>query len=208
MRYRGNGWPGDFRAECRERSESLSYGEAWGRLTKHRPFRCNLCPDGLGRLADISCGDAWHRYSGQDDNPGLSLVLVRTRRGQEIVRQARDAGYLSLRPSSTWAVKEAQKNLLERRREIYGRLLAMKLLRIPTPRFTGFSLAEEWRKKSLSGKIRTVLGTIKRLIRKGLWRRRPLYWPEVATLISSANAKIPQKSGGGRCESEYLIWKV
>ena len=36
------------------------------------------------RLGDIACGDAWNKYTGGND-PGHSLVLVRTPRGQEIL---------------------------------------------------------------------------------------------------------------------------
>lgn len=74
-RYRGNGWPGKFSVLYRNRSEEkvLSYEESWGSLTRYpRSFRCHLCADGLGDIADISFGDAWHRYSDKG-NPGLSL---------------------------------------------------------------------------------------------------------------------------------------
>ena len=83
VRYRGEGWPGSFKATPRNGSseKSLSYEEAWGRLTKYVPLRCRLCPDGLGRVADIACGDAWHRYQGNSEE-GTSLVLVRTERGK------------------------------------------------------------------------------------------------------------------------------
>lgn len=173
LRYRGNGWPGEFRAECTGRSAALPYHTAWGRLTKYRPFRCNLCPDGLGRLADIACGDAWHRYTG-DSNAGLSIVLVRTKRGRDILHRAMDAGYLSLEPSEPSAVLAAQENLLERRRQIFGRLVGMKLLAVPTPRFTGFGLLNSWMRRPLPDKIRTIAGTMRRVIRKGLWKKSPV----------------------------------
>jgi coenzyme F420 hydrogenase subunit beta len=60
INYRGNGWPGEFRVTFKNKSDikSSSYDESWSFLQKYRSFRCNLCPDGLGQLADISCGDA------------------------------------------------------------------------------------------------------------------------------------------------------
>jgi hypothetical protein len=38
-----------------------------------------LCPDSTGEFADISCGDPWYKKP-ESDEPGMSLVLVRTER--------------------------------------------------------------------------------------------------------------------------------
>jgi len=171
--YRGEGWPGRFRVKVRnqERDASYSYDESWGRLTRYRPARCHICPDGLGRVSDISCGDAWHEFSKNSD-PGRSLVLVRTERGRQILRKAREAGYVDLQPRDAAAVMAAQVNLLARRREIFGRLLARKLLLVPTPRYIGFSLFRSWLQIPFLLKCRTVVGTLVRLLQRGLWRRR------------------------------------
>ena len=60
----------------------MSYMESWGFLQRYRPYRCYLCPDGTGELADLSCGDPWYREI-LEDEPGHSLVVVRTERGKE-----------------------------------------------------------------------------------------------------------------------------
>ena len=143
-------------------------------MTSYRPLRCNLCPDGLGRIADISCGDAWESYGVLNDT-GRSIVIPRTRRGQEIVQRAMAKKYIELIPLKAAAVSSAQGNLLTRRREIFGRIFAMKLLLIPTPRYVGFSLFRSWICLPLLEKARTVLGTLRRLVQQGLWRRRPLF---------------------------------
>jgi coenzyme F420 hydrogenase subunit beta len=176
VRYRGEGWPGRFKvlSEGGIHERSYSYEESWGRLTAYRPLRCNLCPDGLGRLADISCGDAWERYS-KDGDPGRSIVLVRTERGRQILERARKANYVTLEPVTQTEVLSAQKNLLQRRRELFGRLLGMKLLLVPIPRFRGFSLLHSWGQLPVSGKIRSVLGTARRLVKRGLYKRQRLF---------------------------------
>src|SRR5215467_8350335 len=119
VHYRGEGWPGDFRVISDGRSErkALTYQESWGRLTSYRPLRCNLCPDGLGRVADIACGDAWESF-GTSSDPGRSIVIVRTHRGQEILHRALTAKYVQLAPIGASAVFSAQTNLLARRRDI------------------------------------------------------------------------------------------
>jgi coenzyme F420 hydrogenase subunit beta len=140
IRYRGNGWPGAFAVKSSDGIEKtrMSYMESWSFLQAYRPFRCQLCPDGLGELADVSCCDAWHQYNKDAMNPGLSLVMVRTKRGKEIIQKAREAGYLSLSPSTPSHVVKAQ-GLVERRKEIFGRQLAQKLLFVPPHGFSGFT---------------------------------------------------------------------
>jgi coenzyme F420 hydrogenase subunit beta len=174
--YRGNGWPGHFKVSFRNKSEDkfLNYEESWGYLANHpRSFRCHLCPDGLGELADISCGDAWHRHT-NNGNPGLSLILVRTERGKEILHRAWSARYVQLEQSRPEQVVKAQ-GMVQRRKEVYGRILAMRTAGIPTPRFAGFDLYESWLSNSLKTKIRTILGTLKRIWFRGMWHRNPLF---------------------------------
>jgi coenzyme F420 hydrogenase subunit beta len=172
LRYRGDGWPGRFKVVHEQGEHSLSYEESWGRLSHYRPLRCQLCPDGLGRVADISCGDAWESFDGKD-GLGRSLVIVRTARGREILHRAMAAGYVQLTPASSENVLAAQPSLLRKRRELFGRLAGLRLLMVPVPQFQGFSLVRSWIGLPLSRKARTVVGTVKRAITRGLWRRRP-----------------------------------
>jgi coenzyme F420 hydrogenase subunit beta len=176
VRYRGEGWPGNFKVvyDDQKKEKSLSYAESWGRLTGHRPIRCNLCPDGLGRVADISCGDAWEKFDGNKD-VGRSIVLVRTERGREILHRAMLARYVALVPVESASVLQAQPSLLQRRKELFGRLLGLKLLLVPTPKFSGFSLFHSWLRLPLGRKIRTVIGTVSRGLQRQWWHRRPLF---------------------------------
>jgi coenzyme F420 hydrogenase subunit beta len=175
LRYRGEGWPGRFKAAYDGGKEkSLSYSEAWGALTRYRPARCHLCPDGLGRVADIACGDAWDKFEENGDN-GRSLIIVRTERGRAMLHRAMAAGYVEARRTNASQVFAAQSNLLARRHELFGRLLAMKLLGVPTPRLIGFSLFRSWLRLPLRMKARTIAGTITRLIQRGRWRRQPVF---------------------------------
>ena len=179
VRYRGEGWPGRFKVRTDGAERSYSYMEAWGQLTGYRPLRCHLCPDGLGRVADLSCGDAWENLNNGDD-PGRSIVVVRTERGRQILHRAMAAGYVQLQPVGAEAVLAAQPSLLGRRREIFGRFLAMKALFVPTPKYEGFSLFRGWMRLPFTMKLRTVLGTVRRIVFRGWWRRRPLFAAKVA----------------------------
>jgi len=84
------------------------------------------------------------------------------------------AGYVSLQRSDAQAVLEAQANLLSRRREIFGRLLARRLLLMPAPRFVGFSLFRGWMRIPFKYKARTIVGSLVRIIQRKQWRRLPI----------------------------------
>ena len=191
VRYRGEGWPGEFKVRSQKEApgKSLSYAESWARLTGYRPLRCHLCPDGLGRVADISCGDAWERLNHGPD-PGRSIVVVRTRRGQEILHRARAAKYVELEPVGVSAVRVAQPNQIQRHRELLGRLLGMRLLLVPTPQFVACSLSRAWGELPFLRKVRTVLGTLRRVVLRGLWRRRPILGSASREVVPGAGEEI------------------
>jgi coenzyme F420 hydrogenase subunit beta len=104
FRYRGNGWPGSAVATLRDGGErAMSYHDSWGRvLSKHVQFRCKICPDGVGGLADIVCADAWEcdeeGYPLFEEREGVSLVVARTGAGRALLEGAVAAGRLSVTP--------------------------------------------------------------------------------------------------------------
>jgi coenzyme F420 hydrogenase subunit beta len=173
IRYRGKGWPGMFNVQLKgDNSPCLyeaSYEESWGFLNRYRPFRCYLCPDGTSEFADISCGDPWYREVKEGDL-GYSLLVVRTPRGQEIVQGALKAGYVVLEKSEPEILQVSQKNLLLKRGAIWGRLLAMKVFGLPTPRLNGFSLFSNWCGLPVLDQVRSVLGTVRRIIKRKYYR--------------------------------------
>jgi coenzyme F420 hydrogenase subunit beta len=171
LRYRGQGWPGTALAEQRdpEKSASFSYGECWGFLKKFRPFRCHLCPDGMGDCADIACGDPWY-LAPSEQEPGRSLVVARTPRGAYIVESAMLSGALALEQRTAEAVAVAQKNLLVKRGAIAGRIAALRLLNLPRPVYHGFGLAKSWQRLPVRERIASVLGTLRRVWRRGYAR--------------------------------------
>lgn len=161
IRYRGDGWPGDFVVvEKSGQEHRLSYAYAWRRLSRCRTLRCHLCPDGLGEIADVSCGDAWD-VGGSTDNPGVSYVLARTMTGRQLVEGALAAGAILARPATSGDVVSAQL-LVERRRQLFGRLLAMRAMGMSCPRYQGFRLLRAWLSGSLKMKVGSVLGTVHR----------------------------------------------
>lgn len=170
MRYRGHGWPGEFTVASRDgRSATLSYEESWGRLASMpRQLRCALCPDGLGELADVTGGDAWHRRDEGSD--GISFILARTPLGTDIVTGAIDEGYLQAVPSDAARVREAQP-LTRRRTLITARTAALRTVGLPAPRYPGFRLGAASRLVGPARWTREYAGMLRRIVRRGYLRR-------------------------------------
>ena len=176
LRYRGEGWPGHFapvKLGEQQPAGKLTYQESWAFLQKYRPWSVHLWPDGSGELADISCGDPWYE---QPDgvNPGSSLVVVRTERGKEILRQAMRTGYLTLTPAKPWKLGRSQSNLASKRAATWGRLLVMRLFGLPVPRFSGAPLFRCWLSLPLKEKLKSTIGTARRIFQRKLYRRLQL----------------------------------
>ncbi len=165
LRYRGRGWPGLFSVTEKGQTQpalQMSYQESWGLVQAFRPFSTHLCPDGTGEDADIACGDPWYRDTA-DNEPGSSLVLVRTETGRRLLQAARTAGYLTLQPADASKLLRSQKNLLAKRGAIGGRVATMRLLGLPVPQLRGFSLWKNWRQLSFAEKLRSTFGTARRI---------------------------------------------
>jgi coenzyme F420 hydrogenase subunit beta len=172
LRYRGKGWPGKFSVILKgekKRQNIMTYMDAWGFVQKYRPYRCYLCPDGTSEFADISCGDPWYREI-REGEQGYSLVLVRTERGRRILQGAMKDGYITLKRADPRILEASQRNLLTKRGAIWGRLVAMKALRIPTPQLHGFYLFDNWLKVSLQEKIRSIAGTLRRIMKRKYYK--------------------------------------
>lgn len=169
--YRGEGWPGRFRVRTSEGlAGSFSYAEAWGgTLTKNRQWRCLICPDHTGEFADLAIGDPWYRDV-TDDEPGRSLVVVRTERGRDALRAAITDGALDGEELPLSRLPESQPNLESTRGAVWGRVLTMRLLGLPTPRFLNMPAFRLWWKLPLRGKLTSTAGTWRRMRARGLWR--------------------------------------
>lgn len=171
LRYRGNGWPGEFTVSDRETTAGISYDDSWGKhLGRDLQWRCKICPDGTGEDADIAVGDFWKAdekgYPLFDDADGESVVLARTLRGHELLMKAAEAGVVALDAVELDDVERIQPLQRARKRTLAVRLLARALTfrRVPSYRGYGF-IARAVRAPKLSAK--TFAGTLVRS-----WRDR------------------------------------
>ena len=168
FRFRGMGWPGMATAvQSHENGPALrlAYEEVWGFVQAYRPFRCYLCPDLSAEFADIAVGDPWYRES-RDEDPGRSLVLIRSQKGREAFNATIANDYVTAEKIDPNIIYKSQKSLLEKRRANWGRLLAMRALMIPYPQLEGFYLFDNWIDLPLEEKMKSVLGTGRRIVQR------------------------------------------
>lgn len=179
VRYRGNGWPGDATAvvsdDGDEREVRLTYDQSWGDiLQRHRQWRCYVCADHTGEFADIAVGDPWYREVAPDE-PGRSLVLVRTERGRELLATALASGQFVAQPVPWRRVPESQPGLRKVRGAVWGRLMMSRLAGVPAPEYSGLPMLRAWRRElSLREKMGSTFGLLRRIRVRGLWKRHPV----------------------------------
>jgi coenzyme F420 hydrogenase subunit beta len=106
FRWRGNGWPGPTHIETKDgRSLDLTYDEVWydpgAPWSYDIQFRCKICPDAIGELADVACPDGWVMENGKPihkEAPGVNVAVARTEAGRRLVERAVKAGALVAEP--------------------------------------------------------------------------------------------------------------
>lgn len=146
LRYRGNGWPGEFSITRTDGSiQTASYADSWGKyLGPSTQWRCKICPDGIGESADITAGDFWRTdaqgYPLFADQAGISALIARTERGRDLVLEAAAAGILTLVPLDLKALIKVQPLQRKRRSTLFARLAGVVAAGGRIPHFAGFGL--------------------------------------------------------------------
>jgi coenzyme F420 hydrogenase subunit beta len=146
FRFRGDGWPGPLRTQTRDgRVFDINYDSAWYDPTVpwryDMQFRCKVCPDAIGEVADVSCPDGWLLEDGRPvhrEAPGVNFVIARTGTGRDLVEAARDAGYLATAPLSAEELDATHRDHYPRRLSAQSRLVGIRLAGAPTLRVRGY----------------------------------------------------------------------
>ncbi|MCJ2180047.1 Coenzyme F420 hydrogenase/dehydrogenase, beta subunit C-terminal domain [Novosphingobium album (ex Hu et al. 2023)] len=172
FRYRGNGWPGQARAETVDgQVREMSYAESWGNhLSKEVQFRCKICPDAVGGVADIACADAWHGdadgYPSFEEQDGRSLIVTRTAPGDALFASAAVAGVLEASPIPVRDIDLMQPAQARRKRLIVARVASCRLAGHAVPKMDGLDVKKAARKANLREQSRNFLGMLRRIIFK------------------------------------------
>ena len=172
LKYRGEGWPGMWRAEEDSgKSSELTYAESWGFLQSFRQWRCYICPDHTAEFADIAVGDPWYRDIKEGEH-GSSLIIARTEKGLRYLKAAEAAGYINVVGEDPTLLPRSQPNLMRTRGMLWARMIVLAVLGAAVPKYKGFPLFQFWLKElPLKEKIQSFTGTAKRVFRKSLNKR-------------------------------------
>jgi coenzyme F420 hydrogenase subunit beta len=169
FRYRGHGWPGKATAITKNRTAEMSYDRSWGGiLSKQVQFRCKICPDAVGGVADVACADAW--YGDEDGYPvleeadGRSLVISRTERGNAFLASAMDEGVVRLRPAAAEDIDLMQPSQARRKRLVKSRTAALKTFLVKAPGMAGLMIDDAAKRGSIWERVRSYLGTARRVL--------------------------------------------
>ena len=168
LRYRGRGWPGMFAVWLKGKAEpvlEMTYAESWGFVQAYRPWGVQIWPDGCGEHADVSCGDPWYREV-RPGEPGDSLIVVRTEAGRRLVQGAMEHGYLKVTPADARRVADSQRGLVNKKGAVWGRIMSMRLLGLPTPEHVGYGLFGIWMGIPLREKLKSTVGTFRRVLKR------------------------------------------
>ena len=171
LTYRGNGWPGyTVAVDNNNESHSIDYDSSWGKiLGRDLMPACRFCIDGIGEMADISCGDAWYIKDGKPDfseHEGRNVVFARTQKGLELLRKVQQDGNIFLEPYEDFdrELPIIQKSQFTRRQSMKYRIAAMKLCLKPHPRYDSCLMNSYSSGYGVKNIIKTFVGTAKRVI--------------------------------------------
>ena len=110
--YRSEGWPGGIRIVLKDGSKyfiPFKSSYYWGYVFQKFfwPKSCMVCDDKLCQLADIIFMDAWlPKFS--SDKLGISLLAVRSSKGDEFVKKAIEKGIVTLKETSIEDILKSQ----------------------------------------------------------------------------------------------------
>jgi len=174
FRYRGFGCPGPTHIETTDgRVIEKNYLDFWGddESAWALPFRCKVCPDGIGEAADIAAADTWPggspTWEGQAGDPGTNAVIARTLAGLELMEAAAPDGALVIERDITMRdMDDYQPHQVRKKHAVWGRYLGLGTSGRLTPDVRRLRIAELARANGVAENLRQARGARQR-VREG-----------------------------------------
>ena len=135
FRYRGYGNPGLMYIKTKHgREHDKEYNSFWGDESNWRVhFRCKICPDAIGESSDIAALDTWRGGSPEGEDEGFNAAIIRTKKGYDLVHDARDAGYIKIgNHLKIEDINDFQPHQVSKKKAVYARHQGMKNVNRPT----------------------------------------------------------------------------
>jgi coenzyme F420 hydrogenase subunit beta len=147
----------------------MTYTKSWGaHLSREVQFRCKICPDAVGGVADVACADAWYGdeegYPSFDEVDGRSLIIARTELGQKLLDEAISNGTVVIEPLDPREIAKMQPGQARRKRLILARTAALPLASRPVPKMKGLSVVAAARRARPIDLIVNFLGALRRTV--------------------------------------------
>ncbi|WP_338888768.1 Coenzyme F420 hydrogenase/dehydrogenase, beta subunit C-terminal domain [Rhodococcus sovatensis] len=167
LRYRGNGWPGEFTIKLESGdTRTMSYDQSWGtHLGRTVQWRCKICVDGTGGHSDIAVGDYWEvdskGYPLFENADGRSVAIARTVRGEELLEAAERDGIITRSPLKLDLVSAVQPLQTERKLTLAARLVGRRVAGKRIPQYKGYNLIRIGRQSGMKA-LRALAGTFVR----------------------------------------------
>jgi coenzyme F420 hydrogenase subunit beta len=171
FRYRGEGWPGSLSVETRSGArKDLTYTESFTNkpYAYDLQFRCKICPDAIGEVADVAVPDGWIIKDGKpsyDEAPGRNIAVVRTERGQRLLHAAVAAGYLELAQMTMEELDPMHSDHPNRKLGWPAQVLALRVTRQRRLASPGYRPIMTLRRAGLGVLWRQFAGTLRRIAR-------------------------------------------
>ncbi len=166
FRYRGFGNPGKMYIKTKNGKEhDKEYNSFWGEESTWRvPFRCKICPDAIGESADLAALDTWQGGSPKGEDEGFNAVIVRTKKGLDLMNSALNEGYIKKGDKVTIEdLNNFQPHQVKKKKAVYSRfqgLIKNKMPSITTKRLRLRQLSElnsdEFNLKEEQGMIKRI----------------------------------------------------
>ena len=135
FRYRGYGNPGKMYIKTNSGEEhDKEYNSFWGEESTWRvPFRCKICPDAIGDSSDLAALDTWPGGSPVGEDEGFNAAIIRTKKGYDLVHDARDEGYIKIgNHLKIEDINDFQPHQVSKKKAVYARHQGMKNVNRPT----------------------------------------------------------------------------
>ena len=168
LKYRGDGWPGYFAVTYSDGTiHKMTYNESWGKiLGRSLTYRCKICPDGIGMLADISTGDSWNTKNGYPDfteADGMNFCFIRTEAGFALFNEAVKNGYIDSETLNVSQVKTIQNYQYTRRQYVGWRIAVTQFATNSILNFQKLGYYKNALKSNVAKGIKHAYGTYLRL---------------------------------------------
>ena len=151
------------------RSIDLTYDQVWYDPTApwsyDIQFRCKICPDAIGELADVACPDGWIMEDGKPlhrEAPGVNIAIARTEAGRGLVQRAAAAGALTLDSFQLKDMYAMHGDHLDRKLGYPARNLGLALAGQPRLIVRNYRARAAVMRNGFAGNLRAFWGALRR----------------------------------------------